>query len=94
MSDPNVHPNISFRILGYRGTKQDSLHIYPDGSFEHVKQSHPIGSEHAHLPPPPCRYQIVFTGPRDMLEERRQQFCRECARHAGEVVDNRKLAIA
>jgi hypothetical protein len=54
---------------------------------------YPIGSEHAHVPPPPCRFEMVFTGSRDMLEERRQLFCRHCY-PAMEVEDNRKAPAA
>jgi len=107
MTEPNVHPNITFRITGYRTIKfpdrlsngqpghfQHNHDIFSECDVERLKQSHPVGSEHAHLPPPPCRYEMVFTGPRDMIEERRQQFCRECGRHTGQVIDNRKRGIA
>jgi hypothetical protein len=104
MSDQNVHPNITFRITGYRTISGDSKerlsnglaghwqtnhHIFPDGSFEDVKRAYPIGSEHAHVPPPPCRYAMIFAGSRDMLEEQRQLYCRHCY-PATTAVDNRK----
>jgi hypothetical protein len=107
MTEANVHPNITFRITGYRsirfperlsnglaGHVAHNHDIFPDGSFEDVKAQYPIGSVHAHVPPPPCRFERVTTGDRDMIEERRQLYCRKCLRHGGTVVDNRKGAIA
>jgi hypothetical protein len=106
----NVHPNITFRITGYRtiaGDSQEKLsngrgghwatdhHLFPTGApqLEDIKAAYPLGSTHAHVPPPPCRFETVFTGTRDMVEERRQLFCRRC--YAATVAeDNRKAPAA
>ena len=87
MIDENVHPNIRFRIIGYHGTRPCTQANHPEGSFEDVKRDFPVGSEHTHVPPAPCRFEMVFTGPRDMLEERRQLFCRHCYPAGAVAVD-------
>lgn len=102
----NVHPNIAFRVTGYRsvcyperradgryGRHEADHHLFPEGSFDEVKRLFPVGSIHAHVPPAPCRFETVFTGPRDMLEEQRQLYCRNCY-PAGAVTDNRKAPAA
>jgi hypothetical protein len=101
----NVHPKITFRITGYRsicyperrsdgryGRHEANHHIFPEGAFEDVKRAFPIGSEHAHLPPAPCRFEMVFAGPRDMLEERRQLYCRTC--YPPVIAVDRKVSAA
>jgi hypothetical protein len=103
---PNVHPNIRFRITGYRSIGPDERlsngraghwsanhHIFPEGSFPDVMARYPIGTVHDHVPAAPCRYEMVFDGPRDMLAEQRQLHCRLCYPIAA-AVDHRKAPAA
>jgi hypothetical protein len=100
----STHPNLQFRITGYRavgapeklssgrgGHWQTDHHIFPEGSYEDVKAKFPVGSLHAHVPPPPCRYAEVWGFYTDK-EARTQLACPACYPQTAPAVDNRRTS--